>query len=87
MSSTVDPSAEPATMSETSRTSRRDRIPSKKHAMEDKMQCGAKSFSDEADRERALEAATTAQQQPGRLESGSLVEIPEGHQAKTAHTL
>ena len=77
MSSTVDPSAEPATMSETSRTSRRDRIPSKKHAMEDKMQGGAKSFSNEADRKRALEAATATQQQPGGLEPGSLVETPQ----------
>ena len=38
------------------RSSRRDRIPSKKHAMEDKMQGGTKSFSNEADRKRALEA-------------------------------
>ena len=47
------------------------------------MQGGAASFSNEADRKRALEAArTAAQQQPGGgLEPGRLVETPEGHQA------
>ena len=48
----------------------RDRIPSKKNTMEDKLQGGAACFSNEAERTRALQEVATVAQQPtvdGRL--------------------